>query len=187
MLLLSLVLTVGWRWAVILHFPGENMLNALAWLNNLPGSLSVFIAGVAVACWIRERLCHSLYWFWLLPVTGFTLVYWWFFTNMLPIYWHRGWTLALWIPLAGLFFGAVIWLAAGRRGGLASPVGLWTGERSYGIYLWHWPALVITKAYLPNLGLLPSVLLVLMLTFLCAELSYRWVEWPVMRWAKRWT
>lgn len=182
-LVLSLVLTVGWRWAVILHFPEENKLEVLKGLNSLPGVFSVFIAGVAVAWCLRSRSRPSLYWSGLLLVIWLALMQ-WLHVN-LPIYWQGGWTLALWIPLAGLFFGAVIWLAAGRRGCLASAVGLWTGERSYGIYLWHWPALVMTKAYLPDMALLASVILVLMFTFLFAEASYRLVEAPVMRWAKR--
>lgn len=46
----------------------------------------------------------------------------------------------------------------------------WVGERSYGIYLWHWPLLMIMP-WLPALAL----------TVAFAALSYRFVEQPVRR------
>ncbi|WP_051191942.1 acyltransferase family protein [Microbacterium luticocti] len=62
----------------------------------------------------------------------------------------------------------------------------WIGDRSYGIYLWHWPLLVLVSAMAgvtagadtipPWVG---SVALVL--TAICATVSYRFVEQPVRR------
>jgi len=46
----------------------------------------------------------------------------------------------------------------------------WVGERSYGIYLWHWPLLLI----LPPI---PAFAL----TIACASLSYHFIERPVRR------
>lgn len=58
----------------------------------------------------------------------------------------------------------------------------WLGERSYGVYLWHWPVLALTRPgqdlTLPD-GLTP--VLRVALTLLLAEASYRWVETPVRR------
>ena len=68
----------------------------------------------------------------------------------------------------------------------------WIGQRSYGLYLWHWPIFMITR---PNLDIpidgVPLLLLRLGLTFLVAELSYRYVEMPIRRgaigrWWKAW-
>ncbi len=56
------------------------------------------------------------------------------------------------------------------------------GQRSYGLYLYHWPIYVITRPGLdiPLDG--PALLaLRLGLTFLVAELSYRYVEIPIRR------
>ena len=56
----------------------------------------------------------------------------------------------------------------------------WIGERSYGIYLWHWPVFMVTRPGLdiPLDG--PKLLaLRLAVTVLLAHLSYRYVEKPV--------
>jgi peptidoglycan/LPS O-acetylase OafA/YrhL len=58
----------------------------------------------------------------------------------------------------------------------------WIGERSYGMYLWHWPIFQATR---PGIDLaltgVPALLLRIALTALVAELSYRYVEMPVRR------
>lgn len=76
---------------------------------------------------------------------------------------------------------------------LANPAGLlsralavqplrYLGERSYGIYMWHWPVFMVTR---PGFELsfdgLPSVLLRVGITLVLAELSYRFVEMPIRR------
>ena len=82
----------------------------------------------------------------------------------------------------------------------ASPLGPWMGtqpwryigQRSYGLYLWHWPIFMVTR---PNLDIpldgIPLLALRLGLTFAIAELSYRFVEMPIRRgaidrWVKAW-
>ena len=56
------------------------------------------------------------------------------------------------------------------------------GQRSYGLYLYHWPIYVITRPELDvPLDGLPLLALRLGLTFLVAELSYRYVEIPIRR------
>ncbi len=66
----------------------------------------------------------------------------------------------------------------------------WIGDRSYGIYLWHWPLLVLLTAWLlgtgPSVGV-PAWLggVALVLTLIAAELSYRLVERPVRRFGFR--
>jgi peptidoglycan/LPS O-acetylase OafA/YrhL len=58
----------------------------------------------------------------------------------------------------------------------------WIGERSYGIYLWHWPVFMVTRPQLdvPLEGP-PLLALRLAITVALAELSYRYVEMPVRR------
>ncbi|GAA1851247.1 acyltransferase family protein [Myceligenerans crystallogenes] len=66
----------------------------------------------------------------------------------------------------------------------------WIGERSYGIYLWHWPVLLVTEAALSGAGLarVPGSWqswaadgVVVLVTLGVSALSYRYVEMPVRR------
>ena len=61
----------------------------------------------------------------------------------------------------------------------------WVGERSYGIYLWHWPvACIVTTAVGAQPGTTwwaVGVGLTVVLTVVLAASSYRWVELPVRR------
>lgn len=54
------------------------------------------------------------------------------------------------------------------------------GARSYGLYLWHWPVMVLVRGAGADRHAVPFVLLVLALTAAAAEASYRWVERPVL-------
>jgi hypothetical protein len=56
----------------------------------------------------------------------------------------------------------------------------WIGERSYGIYLWHWPVFMITRPTLDiSMTGTPNLILRLAVTVALAELSYRYVEQPI--------
>lgn len=67
---------------------------------------------------------------------------------------------------------------------LGHPMAVWVGDRSYGIYLWHWPVLVLGVAWgidqLPH-GKLALILLVL----LGAMASFSYIEYPL--WKGRWS
>jgi peptidoglycan/LPS O-acetylase OafA/YrhL len=56
----------------------------------------------------------------------------------------------------------------------------WIGQRSYGIYLWHWPVFMVTRPQLDVLITgLPLLILRLAVTVVIAELSYRFIEMPI--------
>jgi hypothetical protein len=58
----------------------------------------------------------------------------------------------------------------------------WIGSRSYSIYLWHWPVFMLTRpGFDLDLPALPVRVGQVIVTFVLAELSYRWVETPVRR------
>ncbi|UUT35896.1 acyltransferase family protein [Microbacterium elymi] len=82
--------------------------------------------------------------------------------------------------------------AAGSALGPALDAGplRWIGDRSYSIYLWHWPLLVLIAAMTGRTAgsdPLPAWIggLVLVLTVLCAAASHRFVEQPVRRYGFR--
>jgi peptidoglycan/LPS O-acetylase OafA/YrhL len=59
----------------------------------------------------------------------------------------------------------------------------WLGDRSYSVYLWHWPIVILLPIYLGReLGPVSKVAAIA-LTLVLAELTYRFVENPV-RYAK---
>jgi peptidoglycan/LPS O-acetylase OafA/YrhL len=56
----------------------------------------------------------------------------------------------------------------------------WIGERSYGIYLWHWPIFMMTRPTF-DIGVTGTgnLILRLTLTAIAAELSWRFLEQPI--------
>ncbi|MEN2740550.1 acyltransferase family protein [Microbacterium sp. X-17] len=88
------------------------------------------------------------------------------------------------VVLTAVVIVAGLWPGAGFGRMLDVAPLRWIGDRSYGIYLWHWPLLVLlvaaahgTTADVPvGIGLA-----VLGLTFAVAEFSYRALEMPVRR------
>ncbi|WP_266171645.1 acyltransferase family protein [Dyella subtropica] len=71
----------------------------------------------------------------------------------------------------GLSFGR--WLDSGLL--------RWIGERSYGIYLWHWPVFMLTRPGIDVYALDANTILILRmaLTVCIAALSYRYLEAPI--------
>ena len=53
------------------------------------------------------------------------------------------------------------------------------GRISYGLYLWHMPVFVMVRQYVPHVRFAGP--LSLLLTFVVALASYRFVEWPFLR------
>ena len=66
---------------------------------------------------------------------------------------------------------------------------IWVGRRSYGIYLWHWPVIVIvTQELRTNPGSVQHVvsrLWCVLVILAVADLSYRFVEAPIRVWGFR--
>jgi peptidoglycan/LPS O-acetylase OafA/YrhL len=59
------------------------------------------------------------------------------------------------------------------------------GQRSYGIYLWHYPLIVAVGSDLPDLTRDQQRLLVVAATAVATVASYRFVEQPALRWKRR--
>ncbi|RJT90512.1 acyltransferase, partial [Cryobacterium melibiosiphilum] len=94
------------------------------------------------------------------------------------------------LVLVSLLTALVIW--AGVRGdafgrALDSRPLRYLGERSYGLYLWHWPVLVLVQLAWPAArhDLLPIGITAGAITLLAAGSSYRWLEMPIRRFGAR--
>jgi peptidoglycan/LPS O-acetylase OafA/YrhL len=89
-------------------------------------------------------------------------------------------------PLAGLCGCAIITSLvhpASRFAPLLSARWLiWIGERSYGIYLWHWVIFQVTR---PSVDLAGAIWAInaarILIVFALADISLRWVEIPIRR------
>lgn len=97
----------------------------------------------------------------------------------------RGGFLVTSLSTAALIAGLVL-ARTTLSGALSGPLMRWLGSRSYGIYLWHWPIFMVTRARIDT-DLDGVVLLVLRfaLTFVVAEVSYQLVEQPLRRGLRR--
>ena len=81
---------------------------------------------------------------------------------------------------AGLLLATIVHPASSLGRALAHRVPRWLGERSYGIYLWHWPVLALSRpgidVHLARGALIPAQAAA---TVGLAALSYRFVERPI--------
>ncbi len=148
-------------------------------------------AGLALA--LEHRPAHALEWPRALRATT-TALGWGGLAGLVA--------LALWLPaegpaaarggfaLAALCTAAVIGASVVPGARIARTLGArWlraVGDRSYGLYLWHWPVFVLATTALPGWRVSPSGALALgaltlLVTVVAAELSLRLVENPVRR------
>jgi len=107
------------------------------------------------------------------------LLYFFFGVSELSPWLYRGGFLALSLLTAILI---VVAAHPGLKFGtfLGNPVLTWFGDRSYGIYLWHWPIFVLLRAGVDVSWPDPVALFVkFALVLVISDLSYRFVELPI--------
>lgn len=92
-----------------------------------------------------------------------------------------------WAIFPSLGAAMVIWgkheNSQGKQNLISHPILVWIGDRSYSMYLWHWPLMSLWKLIgldQSNYGMVSPILL----TLLFSILSYRFIELPF--WKGRW-
>ncbi|MBA8816868.1 peptidoglycan/LPS O-acetylase OafA/YrhL [Microbacterium halimionae] len=95
---------------------------------------------------------------------------------------------------AGILTGVAIvagsWPGVGIGRALDAPPLRWIGRRSYGLYLWHWPILVLLMSATSQSTAASNVpvtigVVAVVITVVAAALSYRYLEVPVRRYGFR--
>ncbi|MEB3201090.1 MAG: acyltransferase family protein [Synechococcaceae cyanobacterium] len=99
---------------------------------------------------------------------------------VLPLAWQQPATLTA--GLASALLLPALALPSPLQRALARPPVVAIGLRSYSLYLWHWPLLVLARWTIGLEG--PALAVVLLLIVLVSEASYRWLETPLRR--RRW-
>ncbi|BAO43441.1 acyltransferase family protein [Thiolapillus brandeum] len=208
LLLGAMLLVLVYRYTMF-HFVLRDMPVGLKswWLNQLPGRLDQFVAGM-LAAWLfslaREKGYEaSMLYQWrrgllVAGLSGFAALA-WYIHALQPIgavnalgltYWGGHWSLFVWNSLAGLSIAMVVLaLALGIRWAnmlLANRSVIYLGLISYSLYLWHFPVIKwMHQAHLPrlfeNAPLFNSLVWAVLPVLLISSLSYWYVERPFLR------
>lgn len=196
LLLSGFALSVAWRYGVVQWCEATGRPIDLGLAKQLPGSLCLFLTGMALNHW-KERAAWLQGGKVLLGMLGLYLL-WLFVLGRVPRSLSEAhWVVYFWEPVVGLFIAGILYLAVRPTPALrwleSKPL-QWLGAWSYGIYLWHFPVLRLLPRTVPGpwktyQGSLLALLICLVLTLLLAMLSYYLVERPalnvVARWQKR--
>jgi len=190
-ILVSFVITIAWRFGLMMVYKGENYLDHLYIFDSIPGVLSTFVSGVSLAYihfdfsigWRRIILL-------ILAAAFLTMQYW--LVGNIGSYWSGHWMLAIWNPLMGIIIASGVYcflLPTARSSVLGNKYLVFLGEISFGLYLWHLPVQGLISSILPgnwsallNSGL--ALALTFALTIPIASLSYYFIERPIMGWGK---
>ena len=148
-------------------------------------AMGLLVGCAAAALWRSERLnerltpdrATAMNGLGLLSIAG--LAYFFLFVSELNEFLYRGGFLVLSILTAILVVVAAHpGLKFGQR--LGNPVLKWFGDRSYGIYLWHWPIFVLMRSGIDIQWPEPIAFVVkVSIVLVIADLSYRYVEMPI--------
>jgi peptidoglycan/LPS O-acetylase OafA/YrhL len=88
-----------------------------------------------------------------------------------------------WFGIALAACTLALWVGSARVPGIGH---IQRHDYSYGIYIWHWPVLLMLRAALPPTGALRLSALAVLVTVAVAVLSWHLVEAPALRAARRW-
>lgn len=148
-------------------------------------AMGLLVGCAAAAAWRSERLnvrltpdrAAAMNGLGLFSIAG--LAYFFLYVSELNEFLYRGGFLVLSILTAILVVVAAHpGLKFGQR--LGNPVLKWFGDRSYGIYLWHWPIFVLMRSGIDIQWPDPVAFVVkIAIVLVIADMSYRFVEMPI--------
>ncbi len=205
----SAMMAIGIGWRIVVGVAGDGLrefyfgdlgvplgLQSLFVARQFVGYLPLFAIGMA-ARWLSERHAPELEsriksaGFWvimalLVPGALYLRV-----VERSSQYTHWLWFASFDTIIALLIVPAIVVAAFGSvSSSWSNRFGAWLGARSYGIYLWHFPVILI--AYERGSGFAPPVVshiwarvaFVIIVTAILADMSYRLIEMPAQRWMR---
>lgn len=193
LVVMGLAITMSWRIWIFTTADVTNYLKVLPVLDSLPGVFFTFMLGFCLNSApqnVNPRVRHAV--FWGAVVALLCLMQWQLGLN--DVYWRGHWILLVWPPLVACCITALVFCLERPLLGwrwLGSPILIWLGHVSFGIYLWHFQVFRLLSMLLPDAWGTPAMsalglLIAMVFTLVMAALSYYLVERPCMQWgAKR--
>lgn len=209
---LVLIALVGLSWRALIAYDGNGLrefyfhdapvdpgIQSLYIARQFIGALAIFALGIGARWLVVHGHCARIYrWFPRMTTTAFLLMA---VPSLLLLRWveagtnyRNGWFFAGYDFLVMLVMVPALVMAAHPGEFAPSPlrsVSTWLGERSYSIYLWHFPLIlsVYERGPLRHLpaagGYAWRLPLILSLTLVVASVSYAAIERPGMEWGRR--
>lgn len=195
--LIGVLLTILFRYAFYQSVSDQGVGMIIAKTERFPGHISLFLIGMSASYLFyltkqRYEQLKAVY-LWIILAVGLVGIY---VASRLLSHWAVAgdyfgghYSYFVWNSVNALFLACVIFVAANRlwicRWILGNPVCVFLGTISYSVYLWHFPIMKATKAYL-FVDSYPENMQYLLISFplviIVSALSYQFVEAPAMRW-----
>lgn len=191
LLLLAALICISWRLGAFYYFNADSYAPYQVYLDALPSSIFYFCTGILVAHAAqpeRSRAYQS-------TLLGLALIIalLFYLVVVLDKYWAGHWLLLFWPLLCAPGIALLVYALRQPLAGyqwLARQPFKWMGDTSFGIYLWHFPVMLVVHRYFYSAdGSLAQnvqwLLLSMVLTFALAGLSFKYVEAPLIQWGRR--
>jgi peptidoglycan/LPS O-acetylase OafA/YrhL len=209
---LALFALIGLTWRGVVAYAGDGLrdfyfhgalvdpgIQSLFIARQFVGALAIFALGIGARWLVVQGKCRRFYgWFPRMTTSAFVMMA---LPSILLLRWvedgsdyRNGWFFAGYDFLVMLAMVPALVMAA--YPGQFAPsmlrrIATWLGERSYSLYLWHFPIIltVYERGPLRHLpapgGYMWRIPLILVLTLIAASVSYAGIERPGMEWGRR--
>lgn len=192
LLFVSLVITMSWRYWIFSTAAVDNYLVVLPVLDSLVGTLFTFMLGFSLNFLPLNFEERRQKWGLIMGLIFLlALIHWQI--QLDAVYWTGHWILVVWPPMVALAIAVVVFHLRHPMplmGWLSSPVLVWLGHVSFGVYLWHFQVMRAMALLFPEYWSTPSASVLALViatpaTLFLASLSYYLVERPLMGWGKK--
>ncbi|MFN8037132.1 MAG: acyltransferase family protein [Acidimicrobiia bacterium] len=183
-MVVAFVTVGGWLWAMLLYSPSTSR----AYYGTDTRAAGLLVGALLAFVWVpgqfQRRAARSARYVLNFVGAGALIVLLWSFHRATGFDPADAWVfrggLVVVDVMTVLVIAAIVHPAADLNFLLGAGPLRWIGQRSYGLYLWHWPIFQVTR---PGVDVpfawFPTLVLRLVLTLGAAELSYRYVEVPI--------